>query len=208
VATGVACLAVTLLVGIAVGPHATGLDLDLKRVVGQPLHQRPYRQAVRLLASERSWPYAAYAMALLPLALAGGLVASDLHGKRWRARLLRWRWLLPMLLAVPAQQLLRVLLDRDGPRGPSWADGAPGAYPSGAALLVALGWAVGVAVTWGLRPRWRLLAIAAAASALSLHALARVAAQKHWATDILGSYLLVAGLLLVAVGSRPEPVRD
>jgi PAP2 superfamily len=205
--TGVACLAVTLLLGIAVGPRATDLDLDLERVVGQSLHQPPYRQAVRLLASERSWPHAAYAMALLPAALAGALLVSDLHGKRWQAGLLRWRWLLPVLLALPAQHLLRILLDRDGPRGPSWADGTPGAYPSGAALLVALGWAVAVAVTWDLRPRRRLLATTAATVTLGVHALARVAEQKHWATDILGSYLLVAGVLLVAAATRAHRSR-
>jgi len=201
-AIGLGCLAVTLLLGIAVGPHATGLDLDLKRVIGQPLTQRPYRHAVRVLASERGWPHAAYVMALLPVVLAGVVLAADLHGNRWWARLLGWQWLLALLLALPAQHLLRVLLDRDGPRGPSWGEGTPGAYPSGAALLVALGWAVGVAVVWDLRPRWRLPAMAAAGIVLGLHAFARVATQKHWATDILGSYLLVAGVLLVAAATR------
>jgi membrane-associated phospholipid phosphatase len=200
--SGLACLVVTLLLGMAVGPRATHLDLDIKRVVGQPLDQHAYRQAVRLLASERGWPHAAYVLALLPVALAGVVLAADLHGKRWRARLLRWQWLLALVLALPAQHVLRVLLDRDGPRGPSQGVGTPGAYPSGAALLVALGWAVGVAVTWDLRPRWRLLAMAAAGLALGLHAFARVATQKHWATDILGSYLLVAGVLLVAAAIR------
>jgi hypothetical protein len=32
---------------------------------------------------------------------------------------------------------------------------------------------------------------------------ARVAAQKHWATDILGSYLLVSGMLLLAAAPGP-----
>jgi membrane-associated phospholipid phosphatase len=40
---------------------------------------------------------------------------------------------------------------------------------------------------------------------LGLHMVARVAAQKHWATDILGSYLLVGGVLLAAAATRPMP---
>jgi membrane-associated phospholipid phosphatase len=204
---GLGCLVATVLLGIAVGPHATKLDLDLTRVVRDPLDRRSYRQAVRLLASEGSWPHAAWAMALVPVGLAAALVAWDLRGRSWPARLGRWRWLPPVLVALPAQYLLRILLGRDGPRGPSWVEGAPGAYPSGAALLVALGWAVGVAVAWDLRPGWRRGAVAAAGVSLGLHALARVAAQKHWATDIVGSYLLVAGVLLVAVAARAAPSR-
>jgi hypothetical protein len=96
-----------------------------------------------------------------------------------------------------------VILDRAGPGVPWWSQGTRGAYPSGAALAVALGWAVGVVVVGDLRPRWRPAAIAAAALVLGLHLVARVAAQKsYWATDILGSYLLVSGMLLLAAATR------
>ena len=117
--SGFAWLAVMLLLGMAVGPRATALDLDVKRVSGQPLDQRFYRQAVRLLASERGWPHAAYVMALLPVAVAGVVLAADLHRTRWWAQLLRWRWLLALLLALPVQQLLRELLDTPAAEVPS-----------------------------------------------------------------------------------------
>ena len=142
---------------------------------------------------------------LLPLALAAALVAQEVHWQGRQGRLGAWRWLLPTLLALPAQHLLRVLLDRTGPSVPWWAEGTRGAYPSGAALVVALGWGVGVVVAGDLRPRWRPVLVAAAALALGLHAVARVAAEKHWATDIAGSYLLAGGALLCAAAARPAP---
>jgi membrane-associated phospholipid phosphatase len=191
-----------VVLGFAVGPRASGPDRDLLRVLREPLDERPYPQAVRVLATETGWPHAAAAMALLPVALAGVLLACDSHRRARPASLGRWRWLPLILLALPVQHLLRVILDRAGPGVPWWSQGTRGAYPSGAALLVALGWAVGVVVVWDLRPRWRPAAIAAAALALGLHAAARVAAQKHWATDILGSYLLVSGMLLLAAATR------
>jgi membrane-associated phospholipid phosphatase len=115
---------------------------------------------------------------------------------------MRWAWLLLTLAALPLQHLLRVAFDRAGPNVPLWSEGAKGAYPSGAALLVALGWAVGVVVLADLRPRWRPALLVAATAALGVHAWARVAAHKHWATDILGSYLLVGGVLLLAAATR------
>ena len=62
-------------------------------------------------------------------------------------------------------------------------------------------------VVGDLRPRWRPVVVTAAVVALGLHAAARITAQKHWATDILGSYLLVAGVLLLATVSVPAARR-
>jgi membrane-associated phospholipid phosphatase len=203
-AAGLGCLVAVVLLGVVVGPRSSGPDRDLKRLLREPLDERPYRRAVRILASETGWPHASYAMAALPVVLAGVLLVHDLSRRLPGVRPGRWRWLLLTPLALPAQHLLRVLLDRTGPAVPWWSDGARGAYPSGAALLVALGWAVGGIVAWDLRPRWRPLLLVAAALALGLHAGARVAAQKHWASDVLGSYLLAAGVLLCAAATRPR----
>jgi membrane-associated phospholipid phosphatase len=73
-----------------------------------------------------------------------------------------------------------------------------GSYPSGAALLMALGWLVGGTVIVRVRPAWRRPLLVAGALALAVHAVARVAVGAHWLTDVLGSYLLAAGMALVA----------
>jgi membrane-associated phospholipid phosphatase len=171
-------------------------------VLREPLDERPYRIAVRLLATETGWPHASYLIALLPLVLAGAVLTRDRWTRRQAVRVARWRWLSLLVIAVPIQHLLRVSFGRAGPNVPLWSEGAQGAYPSGAALLVSLGWSIGVVVISDLRPRWRPVLLVAAAVALGLHAWARVAAHKHWATDILGAYLLVASVLLLAAASR------
>lgn len=198
---GLGCLGVAVLVGVAVGPRASGPDERLRRLLQAPLDQRPYRRAVTVLATETGPPYAAYALALLPVVLVGAVLAVDAASGRPLGPG-RWRWLSLGLLAVPLQHAMRVLFDRDGPGVALGAEGARGAYPSGAALLLALGWGIGLVVGGQARPRWRLAAVAAAAVVLGLHAAARVAAGKHWATDVLGGYLVVAGVLLLAAASR------
>ena len=198
---GLGCLVLAVLLGAAVGPQASGPDERLQRVLRAPLDQRTYRRAVTVLATETGRPYAAYGLALLPVALVGAVVAVDaVRGRPLRPG--RWRWLSLGLLAVPLQHAMRVLFDRAGPGVALGAEGARGAYPSGAALLVALGWGIGLVVGGQLRPRWRPAAVAAAAVALGLHGAARVAAGKHWATDVLGGYLVVVGVLLLAAASR------
>jgi membrane-associated phospholipid phosphatase len=199
---GLALLALVLLLGFAVGSRSTDPDQDMRRLLREPLEERPYRVAVRILATETGWPHASYLTALLPLVLAGAVVAWDRWTRGQGIRLARWRWLSLLVTAVPMQYLLRVGFGRAGPNVPPWSEGAQGAYPSGAALLVGLGWAIGVVVISDLRPRWRPALFVAAAIALGLHAWARVAAHKHWATDILGAYLLVAGVLLLAAATR------
>jgi membrane-associated phospholipid phosphatase len=202
---GLGCLALVVLLGLAVGPRSSAPDRDLQRVLREPLDGRPYRRAVMILASESGWPHASRVLAVVPVAVAGGLVVADLARHR-RIEPARWRWLPLVLAALPLQHLLRLTFDRAGPRLALEAQGQRGAYPSGAALAVALGWAVGMLVTVDLRPRWRWLAAAATAVALGLHGAARVAAHKHWATDILGSYLLAGGALLL-VAALPSSER-
>jgi membrane-associated phospholipid phosphatase len=199
---GLALLTLVVLLGLAVGSRSTDPDRDVKRVLREPLDERPYRIAVRLLATETGWPHASYLIALLPLVLAGAVLAWDRWMRRQGVPLVRWRWLSLLVMAVPIQYLLRVSFGRAGPNVPVWSEGAQGAYPSGAALLVGLGWSIGVVVISDLRPRWRPVLLVAAAVALGLHAWARIAAHKHWATDILGAYLLVASMLLLAAATR------
>jgi membrane-associated phospholipid phosphatase len=199
---GLGLLTLVLLLGVAVGSRSTDPDRDVRRVLREPLDERPYRMAVRILASETGWPHASYLTALLPLVLAGAVLAQDGWTRREGMRLARWRWLALLVAAVPIQYLLRVSFGRAGPNVPLWSEGMRGAYPSGAAVLVGLGWVIGVVVISDLRPRWRPVLLVAAAVALGLHAWARVAAHKHWATDILGAYLLVAGVLLLAAATR------
>jgi membrane-associated phospholipid phosphatase len=206
---GLACISLVVLLGFAVGPRSSDPDRDLKRVLREPIDERHYRRTVRLLASETRWPHASYALALLPVAVAAALLVREVWllrrpADRWRWR---WRWLLPALAVLPLQHALRVAFWRAGPRVPLWSEGDRGAYPSGAAVAVALGWAVGTVVVGDLRPRWRPAAATAAVVALSLHAAARITTQKHWATDILGSYLLVAGVLLLAAACAPAARR-
>jgi membrane-associated phospholipid phosphatase len=199
---GLALLTLVLLLGLAVGSRSTDPDRDVRRVLREPLDERPYRIAIRLLATETGWPHASYLIALLPLVLAGVVLSWDGWTRRQGVCLARWRWLSLLVTAVPIQHLLRVSFARAGPNVPLWSEGAQGAYPSGAALLVGLGWSIGVVVVSDLRPRWRPVLLVAAAVALGLHAWARVAAHKHWATDILGAYLLVASVLLLAAATR------
>jgi membrane-associated phospholipid phosphatase len=210
IAGGLGCLALVVLLGLAVGPGDTGPDRLAQRSLGGRLHEPPSRRVLAVLASESRWPHAAYALALLPVALAGGLAAADRGFGRRKPSARRpvpvrelW-WLALGLGAVPLQHLLRLSFDRAGPRMAA-GEATPGAYPSGAALLVALGWGIGGTVAARLRPRWRPFVWAGAAVALGLHGAARVAAHKHWATDILGAYLLAAGVLLVAAGGTPAP---
>jgi hypothetical protein len=100
-AAGLGCLILVVLLGVAVGPRASGPDRDLRKVLREPLDEWPYQQAVRILATETEWPHASTAMALLPVVVAGALLARDLHRRARPAHLARWRWLLPTLLAVP-----------------------------------------------------------------------------------------------------------
>ena len=158
------------------------------------------------LGSEVGWPPGALLMALLPLAAAAGLLAGEVRQHGVPAVVARWRWLLPTVVALPALYALRVAFGRPGP-GEVAHDGPlyVGAYPSGAALAVGLGWTVGVLVVGARRPRWRPWLLAAMALALVLHLLVRAVTGKHWATDVLGSYLLVAGTFLLAAASRARP---
>jgi hypothetical protein len=89
----------------------------------------------------------------------------------------RWRWLPLTVAAVPVHYALRVAFGRPGPGEVAEGSLYVGAYPSGATLVVAL----------------------------ALHLPVRAVTDKHWATDIVGSYLLAAGAFLLAGAFRARP---
>jgi membrane-associated phospholipid phosphatase len=203
-AAGAGCLAAVVGLGLAVRHQTGGLDRAVPDAA-RPLLP-PESRLVQALSSETGWPPGALLMTLLPLVAAAGLLAGEIGRHGVPAVVARWRWLLPALAAVPVLYALRVAFGRPGP-GEVAHDGPlyVGAYPSGAALAIGLGWTVGMLVVGAQRPRWRPWLLAAMVLALLLHLLVRAVTGKHWATDILGSYLLAAGTFLLAAASRARP---
>jgi membrane-associated phospholipid phosphatase len=199
---GVACVAASVLLGFVVGGGATWLDRTLT-----PTWVCAGRTAGTLceaLATERGLPFPVYATAVAPL-LAAGLLLRRAHraGAGLAAR--AWVWSLATLVALPAQHVMSVAFGRAGPLVE--LQGSPdreGAYPSGAAVLVAVAWSIGAVVIGRLRPAWRPRLAVLTAVVLAVHLVTRVVALKHWPTDILGSYLLVGGVLLVAAAFAPS----
>jgi membrane-associated phospholipid phosphatase len=193
---GVACVAASVLLGFVVGGGGTWLDRTLTST--WVCAGRTAGTVCEALATERGLPFPVYATAVAPLLVAGLLLfRADRDGAGLPAR--AWVWSLATLVTLPAQHLLSVAFGRVGPlvelRGSSDLEGA---YPSGAAILVAVAWSIATVVIGSLRPAWRRRLAVLAALALALHLVTRVVALKHWPTDILGSYLLVGGVLLLA----------
>jgi membrane-associated phospholipid phosphatase len=204
VLAGLCCLVAVVAIGLAVGrdPAPPRLDDTVRRHLHGWLEQRSYRGLVAKVAAERRSGHGTYVTAVLPLLGAAAVAATAGAARRPRAR--AWLpWLGVLVLTVPLALGLRVAFGRPGPdEGPvhAWSQGA---YPSGGALLVALGWIIGGVVTAWLRPAWRPAVIGLAVLALAVHLFARVAIGDHWLTDVVGSYLLAAGVALLADRLRP-----
>jgi membrane-associated phospholipid phosphatase len=198
VAAGLGCLAATVLVGLVAHPGGTWLDHAMPRAAGRLLP--PGNRVVEVLSAE-VWPSGAYLTALLPVAITMALLAGETRRRGLRAVLERWRWVLLTLVAIPVHYVLRVAFGRPGPREVAGEGIYVGAYPSGTALAVGLGWTLCLVVAGGLRPRWRPWLMALVAVVVSVHAVVRAVTHKHWITDILGSYLLVAGAFLLATAA-------
>ena len=197
---GLVAVAASLLLGVVVGRGGTGFDRALTptwvcagRTVGT---------LCEALATERGWPFPVYATAAAPLLVAGLLLRGARRaGAGLGAR--AWAWSLATLVTVPAQYLLSVSFGRVGPLVElQGSRDLEGAYPSGAAVLVAVAWSIAAVVIVRLRPAWPLRVAVLATIALVLHLVTRVVALKHWPTDILGSYLLAGGMLLLAAATR------
>jgi membrane-associated phospholipid phosphatase len=200
---GIACLVAVVAIGLAVGrgPSPAKLDDTVRRHLESWLDQRSYRGLVDKLGAERSDGHGTYVTAALPLLAAAVVATIAARGRRLRAWL---PWLAVLLATVPLAWALRVAFGRPGPDGGPVQAWSQGAYPSGGALLVALGWIMGVAVIAWLRPSWRFPMVGITVVALAVHLLARVAVGDHWLTDVIGSYLLVAGVALLADRLRPR----
>jgi membrane-associated phospholipid phosphatase len=207
VLAGLGCLLAVVAIGLAVGrdPAPPKLDDAVRRHLHGWLEQRSYRGPVAKVAAERRSGHGTYVTAVVPLLGAAAVVATTPAVRRPRAR--AWLpWLAVLALTVPLALGLRVAFGRPGPdEGPvhAWSQGA---YPSGGALLVALGWTIGAVMIVRLRPAWRSAVIGLAVLALAVHLFARVAIGDHWLTDVVGSYLLAAGVALLA--DRLRPSRD
>jgi membrane-associated phospholipid phosphatase len=207
VVAGLGCLVAVLGLGVVVNHGATPLDEAARRVLrGWASQQHLTRHVVGAIAQERGRYHGSYVTAALPLLLAAILLVASLdrgHGQgqwsRLRGRAWPWlAWLSVLVCSLPLVEALRVAFDRPGPSGSANPKSPVGSYPSGAALLVALGWIVGGTVILRLRPSWRRPLLAVGVAALAVHAGARAAVGAHWLTDVIGSYLLAAGMALLA----------
>jgi membrane-associated phospholipid phosphatase len=198
-AAGLGCLAATVLLGLVARPRGTLLDHAAARATGRLMP--PENRLVEVLGSEVVWPSGVYLTALLPVALTVALLGGEVRRRGLGPVLERWRWVLLTLLVIPVHYALRVAFGRPGPGEIPGGGLYVGAYPSGAALVVGLGWLLCVVVAGELRPRWRPWLVALAAMVVTAHAVARAVTAKHWITDIAGSYLLVAGAFLLAAAS-------
>jgi hypothetical protein len=207
---GAAAVAAALLLGVVVGHGPTALDEAVRRALGRWCDQPACRDAADLLSAEIGWPFTVSALVVLPLLVAAGVLLATRGADGRRARALAVRVLVAIVLAAAAQEVLSRLYGRVGPV----ADPAepPAAYPSGAALLVVLTWVGAGLVVTSARPAWRVAWWVATVDILIVHAVVRVTASKHWATDIAGSYLLAAGALTLArwlrFHKKPEMVRS
>jgi membrane-associated phospholipid phosphatase len=203
---GAACLAAAVLLGFTAQRGGTWLDYATLKAAEQFLSPRD--QLVRVLSSESGWPHSSYLTALLPVAVTLLFLAGSGRQHGMSSVFRRWRWVLLTLIAIPVHYVVRVAFRRPGPEDVGHEGIVLGAYPSGAALGVCLGWTLLVVVAGELRPRWRPWLLLAAVVILLVHGIVRALTQKHWPTDILGSYLLVTGAFLLAGsvaggGARP-----
>jgi len=150
---GAGCLAGVLLLGVAVGDGGTAFDRALmptRLCAGETAGT-----VCENLATEGGWPFPVYATALAPLLVAGLLLLGRLRRPGGHLDASGWLWSLAAVAALPAQHLLSTVFDRVGPWHQGHVDLDDGAYPSGAAALVAVAWGIGGVVAWRLRPRWR-----------------------------------------------------
>jgi membrane-associated phospholipid phosphatase len=198
---GIVAVAASLLLGVAVGRDGTWFDRALTPT--RVCAGRTAGTVCEALATERGWPFPVYATVAAPL-LAAGLLLGQARRAGAGLGPRAWAWSLATLVTLPAQHALSLTFGRIGPLVE--LKGSPdleGAYPSGAAVLVAVAWSIAAVVIGRLRPAWRPRLAVLTTVTLAVHLVTRVVALKHWPTDILGSYLLVGGVLLVAAAFAP-----
>ncbi|MFE7278166.1 phosphatase PAP2 family protein [Streptomyces sp. NPDC057623] len=143
------------------------------------------------------WVWDPWTMRILTFAVAIWLV--------WR-RAARWTagWLVATcLLATVVQQTLKAVVDRPRPVWPDPVDSAHySAFPSGHAMTatVVCGLLLWLLHHYGAgRALWRT-GVAVAAVSVAGVGLTRVWLGVHWATDVVGGWLLGALVVVLAVG--------
>ncbi|MEU7257075.1 phosphatase PAP2 family protein [Streptomyces rimosus] len=123
------------------------------------------------------------------------------------ALLCRRQWVLGCWVAATAalgtalQQTLKALVDRPRPVWPDPVDSAGyAAFPSGHAMTAAVagGLALWLLRLYGARRAWRRAAAALVAVSVAGVGLTRVYLGVHWATDVLGGWLLGGAWVAVA----------
>lgn len=149
-----------------------------------------------------------------------GIFVLLVAGTTWRRRGLRpalWL-LLPFLASAPLELLGKFILPHPGP-GPAFQRGgipwlgihvlSPGSFPSGHVLRST--YVAGLLLAWYAGrpakrdPRWRWAIFAS----LGLMGISRIYLGDHWASDVLGGYLLGGALASIGVsGWRATPVRE
>jgi membrane-associated phospholipid phosphatase len=194
--SGVALLAAAVLLGAVSQRRELWLDHAAPGAAGRLVP--PGNPLVRMLSSEGGWPHGSYLTALLPVLLTMAVAAGELRRRGFRPVFERWWWVLLTLAAIPVHYGLRVAFGRPGPDEAGHPAEVVGAYPSGTALAVGLGWVLCIVVAGAYRPRWRPWLMLSAGAVLLLHVIVRTVTDKHWATDIVGSYLLTAAAFLLA----------
>jgi undecaprenyl-diphosphatase len=137
----------------------------------------------------------------LVVAVAGGVVAGTLVAiGRWPAAVL---FAVAFAVPVAANPLLKELFARPRPDlMPVPGDVSRCSFPAGHAVA-ALAFFGALLVITSPPVRWRLLAVAALAVALV--GFAELYLGRHYPTDIVGGWALVAAWVLLVDGLRPPP---
>jgi membrane-associated phospholipid phosphatase len=107
-----------------------------------------------------------------------------------RARERWWIWLVLMVAAPLAEQLMKFSIARHRPEDPSYG------FPSGHATASAAFFGAVIYLAGSLPPRRRRLVRVAAAAAIVLVGLARILLRAHWPSDVAGGIAL--GLALAS----------
>ncbi|WP_328883388.1 phosphatase PAP2 family protein [Streptomyces sp. NBC_00299] len=170
------------------------IDSDVARTTHRwAVDESGVTHAFRILTD---WVWDPWTMRLLTFAVAIWLV--------WR-RAARWTavWLVvTCAVATLVQQALKALVDRPRPVWPDPVDSAHyAAYPSGHAMTatVVCGLLLWLVHRYGAdRALWRTAAAVAAISVAGV-GLTRIWLGVHWATDVVGGWLLGALVVVLAV---------
>ncbi|GHH10678.1 phosphatase PAP2 family protein [Streptomyces lanatus] len=194
-AGGLALCSVVLFVLVAIRwSPLMAVDGDVAETTHRwAVDERGVTHAFRILTD---WVWDPWTMRILTFAVAVWL---------WR-RAARWTalWLVATCaLATAIQQILKALLDRPRPVWPDPVDSAHyAAYPSGHAMTatVVCGLLLWLLHRYGAEGTlWRTAVTVAAVSVAGV-GLTRIWLGVHWATDVVGGWLLGALVVVLAVG--------